>query len=130
MTQAVLMFQIHWEDFSRGFQGGLWESAPEVVFDMAGEKCTLQFTVREYTSDDELDYFGTPISKWLLEVEITDVKFVGTAKEYEAKSKWGLGNDFYKSDLAKEFAEYVLYSYKNHQSLAVMPVAILDGYDY
>ena len=121
------MTDFAWEDYSRGFRGGEFTSTPIVVFDEDGETCTLAFTVKEYTSEDT-DFFGVETAKWYLEVEITDTKKVNDLREYETTVTWGLGDDFSRADFAKEFAEFVLQSYKTHQSLAVMPVAVLDGY--
>jgi hypothetical protein len=116
-----------WTDYSRGFRGGEFTSAPIVVFDEDGEKTTLMFTVKEYTSEDT-DYFGVEVAKWYLEVEIVDTKKIGDMQEYDTARTYGLGDDFSRADYAKEFADFVLQSYKTHQSLAVMPVAVLDGY--
>jgi hypothetical protein len=116
-----------WTDYSRGFRGGEFTSDPIVVFDEDGETCTLAFTVKEYTSE-ETDFFGVETAKWYLEVEIVDKKKIGDLQEYETAVLWGLGDDFSRADFAKEFAEFVLQSYKTHQSLAIMPVAVLDGY--
>lgn len=85
------------------------------------------FTVKEYTSEDT-DYFGVECPKWYLEVEITDSKKIGDMQEYETTVTWGLGDDFSRADYAKEFADFVVQTYKTHQSLAVLPVAVLDGY--
>lgn len=116
-----------WTDYSRGFHGGEFTCNPIVVFDEDGEKTTLMFTVKEYTSEDT-DYFGVECPKWYLEVEITDSKKIGDMQEYETTVTWGLGDDFSRADYAKEFADFVVQTYKTHQSLAVLPVAVLDGY--
>jgi hypothetical protein len=116
-----------WTDYSRGFRGGEFTSDPIVVFDEDGETCTLAFTVKEYTSE-ETDFFGVETAKWHIEVEIVDKKKIGDLQEYETAVIYGLGDDFSRADFAKEYAQFVVQSYKIHQSLAVMPVAILDGY--
>lgn len=121
------MTDFAWEDYSRGFRGGEFTSAPIVVFDEDDEKTTLMFTVKEYTSEDT-DYFGVEVAKWYLEVEIVDTKKIGDMQEYDTARTYGLGDDFSRADYAKEFADFVLQTYKTHQSLAVMPVAVLDGY--
>lgn len=111
-----------WTDYSRGFRGGEFLSNSIVVFDEDGVKTTVKFTVKEYTSE-ETDYFGVGVGKWYLEVEITD-----TTQDYDDARTYGLGDDFSYADYAKEFADFVLQSYKIHHSLAVMPVTVLDGY--
>ena len=116
-----------WTGYSRGFRGGEFTSDPIVVFDEDGETCTLAFTVKEYASEDT-DFFGVETAKWYLEVEIVDKKKIGDLQECETAVLWGLGDDFSRADFAKEFADFVLQSYKTHQSLAIMPVAVLDGY--
>ena len=116
-----------WTDYSRGFRGGEFTCDPIVVFDEDGEKTTLMFTVKEYTSE-HTDYFGVECPMWYLEVEITDTKKIGDMQEYDTTRTYGLGDDFSRADYAKEFADFVLQSYKTHQSLAIMPVAVLDGY--
>ena len=122
------MTDLTWENTSRGgFRGGRYESAPVVVFDEAGEHTTLQFLIQEYTSDEQ-DYFGVATSKWFIEVEISDKQRIGELVEYETNTTWGLGNDYARADFAKEFAMFVVDSYIKYQTLAVMPVAILDGY--
>ncbi len=116
-----------WTDYSRGFRGGEFTSDPIVVFDEDGETCTLVFTVKEYTSE-ETDFFGVKTAKWRIEVEIVDKIKIGNLLEHETTVIYGLGDDFCHADFAKEYAQFVVQSYKIHQSLAVMPVAILDGY--
>lgn len=116
-----------WTDYSRGFRGGEFTSDSIVVFDEDGETCTLAFTVKEYTSE-ETDFFGAGTAKWRIEVEIVDKVKIGNLLEHETTVIYGLGDDFSRADFAKEFAQFVVQSYKIHQSLAVMPVAILDGY--
>jgi hypothetical protein len=116
-----------WTDYSRGFRGGEFTSDSIVVFDEDGETCTLVFTVKEYTSE-ETDFFGAGTAKWHIEVEIVDKVKIGNLLEHETTVIYGLGDDFSRADFAKEFAQFVVQSYRIHQSLAVMPVAILDGY--
>jgi hypothetical protein len=114
--------KIYWTDFSRGFHGGRFESAPEIVYQEDDDKCSLQFSVEEFTSDTE-DFFGVACPMWRLSVEIIRI-----ANNYTDKVTWGIGDEFAQSEFAKEFAEYVLESYKKHESLACLPVAVLDGY--
>ena len=116
-----------WTDYSRGFHGGEFTSDPIVVFDDGQEKTTLMFNVKEYTSD-ETDFFGVCCPKWCLEVEIVDTRKIGEMQEYDTARIYGLGDDFSRADFAKEFADFVVQTYKTHQSLAIMPVAVLDGY--
>lgn len=119
------MQKIHWENFSRGFHGGRFTAAPVCVFDEGGEKCFLDFELQEYTSDEE-DFFGVNTSAWQIICYIRELKFVYGNKEYDSESCWCLGRDYSRKESAMEFCEYIVESYKKHQSFTCLPYCKLD----
>ena len=83
---------ITWEDFSRGFHGGRFESDEIETFnftdEIQDEIQKVQFTVQEYTSDNE-DFFGVLVPRWEIFVTLKDIR----SAEYEIDGRWRIGED-------------------------------------
>jgi hypothetical protein len=116
-----------WEDFSRGFHGGRIDSQEICVFDEAGEKGTIQFSVREYTSDNE-DFFGVCAPAWRILVFCRDSKHCVEVnqQEYETRREYELGADYANKEFAMEFCEYILASYLEHQNFSRLPYVVFE----
>ena len=116
----LLVEKITWEDFSRGFHGGRFESDQICVFEdeesEGGEKQFVQFTVQEYTSDEE-DFFGVCVPKWEIILTLTDIRPL----EYEIETEWRIGEDYGRPDYAQEFCDYVVESVKKHGNISRLP---------
>ena len=128
ITKDQISQQIfEWEDFSRGFHGGGFDSCEICVFDEAGEKGTIEFSIREYTSDRE-DYFGVSCPAWRILVFCCDTRqCVEVGKEeYSARRDYELGADYAKKEYAMEFCEYILASYLEHQNFSRLPYVNFD----
>ena len=124
---------ITWEDFSRGFHGGRFESDEIKTFDFTDEIQKVQFTVQEYTSD-ETDFFGVACPKWEIIVTLKDIRIIVTLKdirsaEYEIDTRWRIGEDYARAEYAQEFCEYALQSIKKHGNISRLPFSELAEED-
>lgn len=111
-----LVQEITWEDFSRGFHGGRIESDQICVFEDGDEKQFVQFTVQEYTSDEE-DFFGVCVPKWEIILTLMDIR----SAEYKIETEWRIGQDYGRRDYAQEFCDYVVESVKKHGNISRLP---------
>ena len=114
------MTQLIWEDLSRGFHGGYFDSNEICTFDEDGEKQLICFSVREYTSD-RTDFFGVECPAWELILFIREIR----NGEYSCESKWLIGKDYGRAEYAKEFADYVVESVKKHGNISRLPFSEL-----
>ena len=105
---------ITWEDFSRGFHGGMFVADDINVFDEGDEKCDLSFCIKQF---DE---------HFFLLCIVKDYRYGECVLEVPAC----LGEDFSQADCAKEFAEYVLSSYIKHQSFKCLPFVEIDHFAF
>jgi len=119
---------ITWEDFSRGFHGGRFESYEIETFNLwdydSDEIQKVQFTVQEYTSDEE-DFFGVACPKWEIFVTLKDIR----SAEYEIDTRWRIGEDYARAEYAQEFCEYALQSIKKHGNISRLPFSELAEED-
>lgn len=111
--------EILWDDFSRGFHGGEFVSQEIETFNFTDEKQYVQFTIREYTSD-ETDFFGVACPKWEIIVDLRDVR-----AECETCSSWRIGIDYARADYAREFCDYALASIARHGNISRLPFSEL-----
>ena len=116
--------KIVWEDFSRGFHGGEFESGEIETFNFTDEIQKVQFTVQEYTSD-ETDFFGVACPKWEIFVTLKDIR----SAEYEIDTRWRIGEDYARAEYAQEFCEYALQSIKKHGNISRLPFSELAEED-
>lgn len=114
--------QITWEDLSKGFHGGYFDSNEICTFDEDGEKQFVCFSVREYTSDTT-DFFGVACPMWEIYAWIREVRMFHDQKEYETEVKYRVGDDYCRASYAQEFCEYIVYSIKKHGNLSRLPVS-------
>lgn len=108
--------KIVWEDFSRGFHGGYFESNEIETFNFTDEVQRIKFVVRQYTSD-RTDFFGTYVDAWEIILTLKDIR----SAEYEIESEWRIGIDYARAEFAKEFCEYALESIKKHGNISRLP---------
>jgi hypothetical protein len=106
---------IHWSFCSGGVD--YFTSAPVYVFDSMGEKCKLVFEVSKYIDD------GYNVDRWKIACYLTDEKWIGDLIESQVESHWILGKNYRNSIYAKEYCEYVVESFKKHQSFRCLPIA-------
>lgn len=114
--------QLIWEDLSKGFHGGYFDSNEICTFSEDGEKQFVCFSVREYTSDRE-DFFGVACPMWEIYLWIREVRSIEGEQEYETEVKYRAGDDYCRASYAQEFCEYILYSIKKHGNLSRLPVS-------
>lgn len=128
ITKDQISQQIfEWQDLSRGYRGGRFDSSEICVFDEAGEKETIEFSIREYTSDHE-DLFGVCAPAWRILVFCRGTKQCAEVdkEEYDIMRTYELGADYTRWELAMEFCEYILASYLEHQNLSRLPYINFD----
>lgn len=128
ITKDQISQQIfEWQDLSRGYRGGRFDSREICVFDEAGEKGTIEFSIREYTSDHE-DFFGVCAPAWRILVFCCDTqRCVEVDKEeYRVTRDYELGADYATKEFAMEFCEYILASYLEYQNFSRLPYVKLD----
>lgn len=114
--------QIVWENLSKGFHGGYFDSNEICTFDEDNEKQFVCFSVREYTSDHE-DFFGVCCPMWEIYLWLREVRNIEGEQEYETEVKYRVGDDFCRAEYAQEFCEYILYSIKKHGNLSRLPIS-------
>lgn len=121
---TIFATTIKWEDFSRGFHGGRFESDEIETFNFSDEIQKVQFCVQEYTSD-ETDYFGVACPKWEIFVTIKDIR----SAEYEVETRWRIGEGYARAEFAKEFCDYALASISRHGNISRLPFSELAEED-
>lgn len=112
-----------WNNMSRGFHGGRFDSSEICVFDEAGETAVLDFSLREYTSGLE-DSLGITLSRWRIILFIKEGRCVPGAanlSEYAIEFPVEVGIDYADKKSAMDFCEYILASYLEHQNLSRLP---------
>jgi len=113
---------ITWEDLSRGFHGGRFESYEIETFNLwdydSDEIQKVQFTVQEYTSDEE-DFFGVACPKWEIILTLTDIR----EPEYRIKQQYLIGRDYARANYAQDFCEYVVESITKYGNLSRLPLS-------
>lgn len=110
----------YWVDLSRGFHGGEFISNELLVFDRDGEQQTIEFSVKQYTSD-RTDYFGTFVDAWEIVVRIRDRRFINNVLDYETDVKYRVGEDYACAEYAKDFCSYIFYSIKRYGNISRLP---------
>lgn len=132
---AIIQDQINqevfkWQDLSRGFHGGRFDSTEICVFSDVSEVCNLDFSVREYTSDTE-DSFGVSTSAWRIILFVKECRHVpGTEiEEYAVEFPVEVALNYEEKEFAMEFCEYVLASFLKHQNLSRLPYVNLHPDD-
>ena len=111
---------ITWDDLSRGFHGGRFESDEQCIFEDGGEKQFVQFAVQEYTSDEE-DFFGVACPKWEIILTLTDI----CEPEYKIERQYLIGRDYARANYAQDFCEYVVESITKYGNLSRLPFSEL-----
>lgn len=111
-----------WQDLSRGFHGGRFDSQEICIFDEGGEKGTIEFSVREYTSDHK-DFFGVCAPAWRILAFCRDSKRCVEVdkEEYGVRREYELGADYARKEYAMEFCEYILASSLKYQNFSRLP---------
>jgi len=115
---ALLDQKIVWEDFSRGFHGGRFESDEIETFNFTDEIQKVRFRVQQYTSD-QTDFFGTYCDAWEIILTLKDIR----SAEYQVEGVWRIGIDYARAEYAKEFCEYALESIKKHGNISRLPLS-------
>jgi len=108
--------KIVWEDFSRGFHGGEFESGEIETFNFTDEIQKVKFRVQQYTSD-RTDFFGTYVDAWEIILTLKNIR----SSEYEIETEWRIGIDYCRAEYAQEFCEYALESIKKHGNISRLP---------
>jgi hypothetical protein len=119
--------EITWEDNSRGFHGGSFNSNEICIWEDAEyqEKSFISLEVKQYTSDRE-DYFGVNVDAWEIYLWIRRTKKYNEGEqEYEEESKWLVGEEYSNAEFAKEFCQYIVYSMKKHGTICCLPFSKL-----
>jgi hypothetical protein len=121
ITQDQISQEIFdWQDLSR-FRGGRFDSKEICVFSDMGEEMFLDFSVREYTSDEE-DFFGTAEICWRIIVFLKERRCVtSNLQEYDVEFPVEIGNEYSQEEHAMEFCEYALASFLKHQNFSRLP---------
>lgn len=117
--------KIVWEDLSRGFHGGYFESNEIETFNFIDEIQKVKFLVRQYTSD-RTDFFGTHVDAWEIILTLRDIRW----SEYEIETEWQIGIDYARAEFAQEFCEYALESIKKHGNISRLPFSEMVEENY
>jgi hypothetical protein len=123
ITQDQINQEIfQWQDLGRGFHGGRFDSKEICVFHDSSEICNLDFSVRQYTSDEE-DCFGANYSRWRIIVFIKQRRHEPRtdAEEFAIEFPAEVGISYSEKEFAMEFCEYVLASFLKYQNLSRLP---------
>jgi hypothetical protein len=119
----ILETELTWEDLSRGFHGGYFDSNEICVLhdEEYKEKSFICFSVRQYTSD-KTDFFGVNVDAWEIYLWIRHTKeYEQSDTEAEQESRWRIGEEYSNAEFAKEFCDYVVYSMKKHGGIQCLP---------
>ena len=116
-----------WEDLSRGYHGGRFDSKEICIFDEGGERGAIQFSIREYTSDNE-DFFGRSCPAWRIIATCFDSErcVEVNRQEWATERVYELGDDYVHQEHAMEFCEYILASVLKYQNFSRLPYVELD----